>query len=74
MRVCNSNDYSEEQLYRCFLDDVVENKYDEVRIAMGNWDSTIFLSWIMQIILSVSFKGCLKDCLEAIKYTHNIYN
>ena len=52
-RVCNSNDAFKGR----DDDDCVEepgHQYSEIRIAPGNWDSSILLSWILQILLSVS--------------------
>ena len=44
-RVCNSDDASEEN---CSAN---EFEYFEIRIHNANWESSIFLSWIMQIML-----------------------
>ena len=50
-RICNSNDVAD-GLDQCYNEN--DHRYEEIRIAIGDWDSTIFISWIMQIILSVS--------------------
>jgi len=52
MRVCNSDDAT-----------IIENSdcvkpifpYDEVRIASGNWESSILVGWVYQILLSEVF-------------------
>lgn len=49
-RVCNSND--DGNRHHCEKNPLYQ--YDEVRIAPGNWESSLFLSWILQILLSVS--------------------
>mmetsp|Transcript_931 Transcript_931/g.1213 ORF Transcript_931/g.1213 Transcript_931/m.1213 type:complete len:846 (-) Transcript_931:357-2894(-) len=48
-RICNSNDVAD-GLDQCYNEN--DHRYEEIRIAIGDWDSTIFISWIMQIILS----------------------
>ena len=47
-RICNSDDDSDDEEKDCYepLFD-----YTEVRIHNGNWESSIFLSWIYQIVL-----------------------
>ena len=49
-RICNSNDVAD-GLDQCYNEN--DHSYEEIRIAIGDWDSTIFISWMMQIILSV---------------------
>ncbi len=51
-RVCNSNDLGIDGYDKCVME--AEHQYDEVRIAPGNWDSSFYLTWVLQILLSVS--------------------
>lgn len=52
-RICNSDDNAANDFTTCrkaSLDSILT--YDEIRIASGDWESSIFLSWIMQILMS----------------------
>jgi hypothetical protein len=49
-RVCNSNDLGIDGYDKCVKE--AEHQYDEVRIAPGNWDSSFYLTWVLQILLS----------------------
>jgi len=49
-RVCNSNDEDDNNSHCDKID--LSYRYDEVRIAPGNWESSLYLSWILQILLS----------------------
>ena len=67
-RVCNSNDAIDIDAIDIDIDMDIDiegrdesncveepgHQYSEIRIAPGNWDSSILLSWILQILLSVS--------------------
>lgn len=48
-RICNTDD--EDGSMECILQDERLN-YLEIRIAPGDWESAIFLGWLMQILLS----------------------
>ena len=50
-RVCNSDDGTDPDTSVCDLPDPNFN-YTEVRIAPGNWESTLFNAYILQILLS----------------------
>ena len=50
-RVCNSDDGTDPDTSVCDLPDPHFN-YTEVRIAPGNWESTLFNAYILQILLS----------------------
>jgi hypothetical protein len=50
-RVCNSDDAATGEQSSCLLPASLFETYDEIRVATGDWESSIFLSWIIQIIL-----------------------
>jgi hypothetical protein len=50
-RVCNSDDAATGDYSSCLLPTSLFETYNEIRVAPGNWESSIFLSWIIQILL-----------------------
>ena len=52
VRECNSDDEGSETSNNGHFCKRVAFNYNEVRIAPGNWESAILLSWIFQIVLS----------------------
>lgn len=52
-RVCNSEDKDEDGGSSCFRNSQpLAKAYPEIRVYSGNWESSMFLSWIAQIISS----------------------
>jgi hypothetical protein len=45
-RICNSDDTTDEH---CLV--VTDFEYPEIRIHNGNWESSIFFAWVLQIVL-----------------------
>ena len=53
MRVCNSDDPPDAHLDKlCALPEIDDRYFNEVRIYTANWESSIFISWLLQIVLS----------------------
>jgi len=50
LRVCNSNDPPNAAESKICLNSPFD--YDEIRILSGNWESSMLLAWVMQIVLS----------------------
>jgi hypothetical protein len=50
-RVCNSDDAASGDYSSCLVPTSLFETYDEIRVAPGDWESSIFLSWIIQILL-----------------------
>ena len=71
-RVCNSDDIKygleEGEPTPCLVN---EFDYFEIRIHNGNWESSIFVSWIMQI-MSMEFKHFISTLLyiKRLKIAH----